>query len=353
MCALQRKLQPVVIVLILGGCAQAQHGESGKPAGSTHPRPEPVQEDSDSMNSDHRIISGSADLQVSRVFGSLGDQAHQFQGPFGIRLGPDENLYIADDLAHRISVFDSNGRPMRTLGKRGTREGEVAWVDAVAFDSKGLLYVADTGNGRVQVWTQEGKFLRQFGTSQDASEPTLKNPRDIVIDRRGMIYVADFQQDAVMVFDAEGRWVQSIGAASGPGKLDGPVQLCLDDEELYVSDMHHNRIAVFDSDGELVRTIDGSGQLKAPHGVAIGPDGYLYVANYGADQVEVFSRDGRHVRSLGRSGTRPGELKNPTDLDFDSEGAMYIVDKRNHRVQVWKRLSHSGSGSDAQEDNGP
>jgi sugar lactone lactonase YvrE len=80
------------------------------------------------------------------------------------------DVYIAEshmdvgdpDLVGRISVFDRNGRFIRSFGKAGTGPGEFRTPHALAFDSQGNLVIADRHNHRVQLVTKTGRFLREY-----------------------------------------------------------------------------------------------------------------------------------------------------------------------------------------------
>src|SRR5437762_6577352 len=89
----------------------------------------------------------------------------------------------APNLVGRISVFDKNGKFLRTIGKTGTGPGELRTPHALEFDSKGRLIVADRHNHRIQILTKDGKFIAEY---DDFSRPS-----GLAIDRNDVIYSAD------------------------------------------------------------------------------------------------------------------------------------------------------------------
>ena len=89
----------------------------------------------------------------------------------------------APNLVGRISVFEKNGKFLRTIGKTGTGPGEFRTPHALEFDSKGRLIVADRHNHRIQILTKEGKFLGEYDDFGRVS--------GLAIDRNDMIYTAD------------------------------------------------------------------------------------------------------------------------------------------------------------------
>ena len=110
----------------------------------------------------------------------------------------------------------------------------------------GKVYVADSGNNRIQVFTAEGKFLRMFGRrGQDRAE--LAKPRYIAVDTSGMVYVSEDDNDRVSVFTSEGQFVTSFGRkGEGSGEFKSPRGLAVDNSGVvYVCDLHNNRVQVF------------------------------------------------------------------------------------------------------------
>jgi DNA-binding beta-propeller fold protein YncE len=101
------------------------------------------------------------------------------------------DVYVAEshtdvsspDLVGRISVFDRNGKFLRTIGKTGMGPGEFRTPHALEFDSQGRLIVADRHNHRVQVLTKEGKFIAEY--------PEFGRVSGLAIDRNDVIYTAD------------------------------------------------------------------------------------------------------------------------------------------------------------------
>jgi DNA-binding beta-propeller fold protein YncE len=101
------------------------------------------------------------------------------------------DVYVAEShtdvsdprLVGRISVFDKNGKFLRTIGKAGTGPGEFRTPHALEFDSKGRLIVADRHNHRIQILTKQGAFVAEYGDFGRTS--------GLAIDRSDVIYTAD------------------------------------------------------------------------------------------------------------------------------------------------------------------
>ncbi len=279
--------------------------------------------------------------QVRQVIGRHGAEPGSFLGPFGVTIGPAGEVVVADDFAHRLSIFDRNGTFVRTVGRHGTGPGELASVDARgSSQARHALFIADTGNNRVQVLEPDGRVARILGPRWFGLINSLRTPRDVLVASNGEIFVADFGNGAVRVFDQRGHLLRSIDGSRRAGSTGRPVQLTVSlASELYVSDSRRHHVVVFGLDGSFRRLIgapgSGAGQLHGPHGLAFGLDGRLYVADHLNDRVQVFRPDGAPVGAMGRRGQAPGELMRPTDIAVGKEGQIYVVDAGNHRIQVW------------------
>ena len=88
----------------------------------------------------------------------------------------------------RLLKFDSTGKFIKSWGKWGNGDGEFDQPHALAFDSKGLLYVGDRNNNRVQVFDQNGKFIKEFKQFSRPSGIFIKND---------VLYVADSESESV------------------------------------------------------------------------------------------------------------------------------------------------------------
>src|SRR5436190_651563 len=82
----------------------------------------------------------------------------------GVAIDSHGDAFVSDGYGNsRVVKFDKDGKYLLAWGKKGKGEGEFNLPHAVRIDSKGLLYVADRENDRIQVFDQQGKFQRQFG----------------------------------------------------------------------------------------------------------------------------------------------------------------------------------------------
>jgi DNA-binding beta-propeller fold protein YncE len=126
----------------------------------------------------HKFTSKGEKLISLGIAGKPGNADGQFDQPNDVVVGPDGSIYVADGhdgqamttaaaiaegLARgatgRISKFSPDGKFIKSWGKIGVRHGEFRTPHALAFDSKGRLWVADRGNHRIEIFDQEGTYL--------------------------------------------------------------------------------------------------------------------------------------------------------------------------------------------------
>ncbi|MBI1358105.1 MAG: hypothetical protein GC160_27540 [Acidobacteria bacterium] len=95
--------------------------------------------------------------------GEMPEKASAFRGTADIAFAPDGNLLIADGYGNaRILEYTPTGQRVREFGRPGTGPGELNLPHAVAVDERGVIYVGDRENGRVQRFTREGRYIDQW-----------------------------------------------------------------------------------------------------------------------------------------------------------------------------------------------
>jgi sugar lactone lactonase YvrE len=129
---------------------------------------------------------GKALLTLGKA-GVAGTDETSFNAPSDVIVARNGDIFVADGHGQntnaRIVKFDKNGKFIKTWGKKGSGPGEFDTPHALAFDSKGRLFVADRNNNRIQVFDQDGNFLEQM--------TQFGRPSGLFIDKHDTLYVAD------------------------------------------------------------------------------------------------------------------------------------------------------------------
>lgn len=248
-------------------------------------------------------------------------------------------LYVADGGRQTIHVLrKSDGVPLSVWPSvSGSPIGVSAGRDAAG---QPLLLVAESTGHRISVFDPEGRLLRTVGAGPGAGNGQLNAPRDAATDSSGRIYVADYLNNRMVTFSASGQWLANWGGTgTGPGQYIRPYGVDVDQSNrVYVADANNHRIQVLTSSGVPIRSLgtrgSGPGQFEHLRRVAVGAGSNPLV--YGADlwqwKIEIFDSSGTLRRTIGGVGPAPGTFNEPAAVALDSSN-VFVVDSVNQRVQ--------------------
>lgn len=225
-------------------------------------------------------------------------------GPTGIATAPDGTVYLADTWNHRVLAVNPLGQVILTIGgntadttddpaKVSDFPGQFFGPRAIAATKK-AVFVADTGNERIQVFSPDGTFQRAFG-GYGAEEGRLIEPVGLAIGPDRDLYVADSGNQRISVFSTNGEFLRSFivdaWPAPDPTGLRPFFQPYLTFDQsghLIVSSSDSNSIEIYDpATGTLLASLTGSGadSFSDPFGVAVALNGDVLAADSGANAV--------------------------------------------------------------------
>jgi DNA-binding beta-propeller fold protein YncE len=124
-------------------------------------------------------------------------------------------------------------------------------------DAQDRIYVADSCNHRIQIFSADGKFIRQYGTA-GSGLGELSYPYDVAVDAHGYQFVCEFGNSRIQVFDPDCEPVEIIGGpGSEPGQFANPWAVALDSQgNLVVADGLNHRVQ------KLVRKMGPIGPMR-------------------------------------------------------------------------------------------
>lgn len=307
----------------------------------------------------------------------------QLDEPYGVTVGPDGSLYIADRRNHRIRHVALDGRITTVAGTDTggfSGDGGQASQARLLFPSKveigpdGSLYIADTLNHRIRrvgsnkiITTVAGNGVRDFtGDGGPATLASLHSPSDVTIGPDGSLYIADTNNVRIRRVGPDGiittvAGTGQLGSAGDGGPaiqadLLGPSAVALGpDGSLYITDYSGHLLRRVTPDGIISRVagnraggFTGDGvpatqtRLAGPTGIAVSPDGSLFIADFINSRIRYIGQDGiiTTVAGTGEYGfsgdggpASQAFLATSRGVALGLDGSLYIADTGNYRIR--------------------
>ena len=233
-------------------------------------------------SSNKEVIIFDKHLKLIKTFGQ-GSGDSKLKNPVGVAVGHNV-IAVSEWDDHVVKKFSLQGDYLSKFGSHGSEDGQFTNPQGLCFNSKGLLYVVDRGNHRVQVF-RENVFLFKFG-SKGHNPGGFQHPRYIAVDSSDQVYVTDQCDDGgISVFSEDGHFIKRINCNS-------PYAICIAPDDHIITDLHdilttfsptHECIAKFGVCGK------GKGQFSYIYGIAINSSGTIFVAEYNNSRLQIIT----------------------------------------------------------------
>ncbi len=231
--------------------------------------------------------------------------ANMFIMPHGLEIDNQDNVWITDVGLHQVIKYDSTGKELMVLGKKGETGSDSYHFNLptdIAVSEDGSFYVSDGyGNSRIIKFSKDGTYLFEWGTfGKNKNEFNI--PHGLDLDKKGNVYVADRENNKIQKFDSLGNFI-----AEWKSKSNG---------QLYSVNVnnHDNYILGIDY---------------------IGLENFMPI---GSDII-YFDLDLNEKSRFGRSGLYDGQKTRYHDIQIDKKGNIYVGDILNNSIQKFRLIN--------------
>jgi DNA-binding beta-propeller fold protein YncE len=305
-------------------------------------------------------VPNALQLPADLYLGEVGGVATNSRGDIFVytRTGhPTVTIGSARPFAHggsRLFQFDRNGKFVREIGKNSYG---FMYAAQVRVDPNDNIWVVDQMTNMVIKFDPQGRLLMLLGrkaesvpvparpaTGDGAGRPTdlFERPTDVAWDAAGNIFVADGLSNArIAKFDKEGKFVKSWGKkGTAPGEFANVRSIAVDAQgNVYAADGGNKRIQVFDNNGTFKTAMTNVGNAQAIC-MTKGANPVLYVSNSNPPtdidrdgEIYRMRLDGTMTGKFGRAGKMLKEFGTVNAIDCRNENTLYVGEIGNLRVQ--------------------
>jgi DNA-binding beta-propeller fold protein YncE len=261
--------------------------------------------------------------------GEIGQDSYAFEVAQQVRIDPQDNIWIVDQMSSMVIKFDPQGQVALLLGRKSESERVPSNPPPAPARGGGA---APAGGGRGRGGAPGA------GQQQDV----FNRPSDVAWDAAGNIYIADgLGNNRIAKFDKNGKFIKSWGSTGAAnGQFSTVHGIAIDAKgDVYAADTGNKRIQVFDGDGNYKSQIANIG---APAALCITPGAHQYLYSSNSNPVddidtggEIYKLelDGKIIGKFGKAGKLPKEFGTVNEITCRTDAELYVSEIGNWRVQ--------------------
>ena len=281
-------------------------------------------------------IYGKSSFTCVGYIGDKGTSLGKLESPCGISIDINGFVYVADSGNHRIQKFSRRGDFIDYRGGLGW-SGENFDKPYDIFAKSVLdMFIIDYNANRIIRYDKDMNYLSSLSKDDIKDDNFMFGyPSGICVSKRGDIFIIDGENKRVLKINSLGEPEMSFGGFENLGfQLEEPFQIALSkNNNVFVSDVSLAKVFVFDYFGNFKFEIGG---MESSAGIDIDSKGRLFVADLKGCAVYIFNEDGILLDKIEGHNIGGGEiLEEPIDIVYN-DGLLYIADRKQCRIYILK-----------------
>ena len=252
----------------------------------------------------------------------------KFQCPWDITTTTNDDVVVVDRDNKDVLILNKDMK-YRSFGQ-GSGDSKLNCPVGVAVGHN-VIAVSEHNDHVVKKFTLQGDYLSKFG-SLGSEDGQFTNPRGLTFNSKGLLYVVDNSNCRIQLFDNNNKFLFKFGSkGSNPGQFQDPCYIALDSsDQVYVTDWSSGGIIVFSEDGHFIKKIN----RNKPFPICLTPDDYIITRGGDDNSLTVFSPTHQLITKFGTLGSQRGQFSDIRGIAVNSVGTIFVTESGNHRLQV-------------------
>ena len=253
----------------------------------------------------------------------------KFDYPRGVAIGPNGEVVIVDRDNKEGIIFDKDLKLITTFGQ-GSGDSKLNNPMGVAVDHN-VIAVSEWNDHVVKLFSLQGDYRSKFG-SCGRGDGQFINPQGLCFNSKGLLYVVDNSNYRVQVFRGNVFLFKFGSEGRNPGQLQSPHYIAVDSsDQVYVTDWcNDDGISVFSEDGHFIKRIN----CNYPYAICIAPDDHIIARVNDYDSITVFSPTHECIAKFGVYGKEKGQFYLINGIAINNNGTIFVTELNNKRLQI-------------------
>ncbi len=270
-------------------------------------------------------------IHIEKIISRNGSEPGALYLPQGLSVSISGKIYVADTGNNRVQFFSEEGNLLHFAGGFGWNATQFDEPVSIWAQDALHVYVADKNNHRILLYDGNLNLVAPPALKAVSEERhDIQYPVSIARSRQGELFIVEGENKKILRFSPTGVFNGTFGGFNDSGRaLMQPVKIVVSDtDNIYVSDAVMGEIVVYDFFGNYNFSI-GRGDLDSPAGFDVDEEGNVYICDTGSGKVSVYDSTGRFVTLVHHS-----QFKAPVDAAY-SQSRLYVLDRDSGSITVF------------------